>query len=106
MSTVKPAMSDPTHKTSASDPSRIQEKTTRRSVVRSASILIGLALPGLAKAQEGGKASKSEAGYKDAPNGGQRCDVCAQFLPPTGCKLVAGSVSPSGWCNFFAPRPR
>jgi hypothetical protein len=28
-----------------------------------------------------------------------------QFQPPASCKLVDGSISPSGSCDFFAPKP-
>jgi hypothetical protein len=27
------------------------------------------------------------------------------FMPPAGCKIVDGAISPDGWCNFFAQRP-
>lgn len=50
------------------------------------------------------KVPKTQAGYKDDARGGNRCDRCLQFLPPGGCKIVDGAVSPQGSCNFFAPR--
>ena len=50
------------------------------------------------------KVPKSQAGYKEVARGGARCDRCIQFLPPSGCKIVDGAVSPQGSCNFFAPR--
>jgi hypothetical protein len=27
----------------------------------------------------------------------------ANFLAPTSCKVVAGSISPNGWCRHFKP---
>jgi hypothetical protein len=27
--------------------------------------------------------------------------MCAQFRPPHDCTIVAGEVSPNGWCKFF-----
>lgn len=65
--------------------------------------LIGSALawPELARASD--KVPQREAGYQTSPKGGARCEKCLQFVPPSGCKLVSGPISPSGWCNFFAP---
>ena len=60
------------------------------------------ATAGLALAQE--KLSKTEAKYQDHPNGQQRCGICLQFRPPGICQIVAGSISPTGWCQFFAAR--
>jgi hypothetical protein len=28
-----------------------------------------------------------------------------QFLPSSSCKLVAGTISPKGWCALFALKP-
>ncbi len=46
--------------------------------------------------------SKAEAMYKDQPKGIQRCAICLNFAPPDACRLVAGTISPNGWCMFFA----
>jgi hypothetical protein len=56
------------------------------------------------KAMAEDKVPKDQAGYRDAPRAGNRCDRCVQFQAPNGCKIVAGAVSPSGSCNFFAPK--
>jgi hypothetical protein len=45
--------------------------------------------------------SKDQAKYRDQPNGDQQCNACANFLAPSGCSVVSGQVSPSGWCQFF-----
>jgi hypothetical protein len=47
------------------------------------------------------KSSPQAAGYQDRPNGGQRCSNCAHFQPPAACKIVAGRVSPQGWCKIY-----
>lgn len=52
------------------------------------------------------KISKEQAKYQDKPNGAQRCDGCAQFVAPDGCKIVDGKISPSAWCMLYAPKPR
>lgn len=52
----------------------------------------------------GNQVSKQVAQYQDKPNGQQSCSQCANFMPPSGCKLVTGPVSPSGWCKLFQPK--
>lgn len=69
----------------------------------------GLLLSVKAPAQ-GGKVAKSVAKYQDKPHGPQECDGCIQFIPgkttstPGICKIVEGSISPKGWCMFFAAK--
>ena len=50
------------------------------------------------------KLAQNEIGYQNTPKGQQRCDACVNWNPPGSCKLVAGPISPSGWCGLFAPR--
>jgi hypothetical protein len=60
--------------------------------------------PGPAPSRAGeGKMSKAAARYQARPNGNQRCGRCANFLAPTNCKVVAGSISPNAWCRHFKP---
>ena len=47
------------------------------------------------------KASQPEAEYQPEPKGGFACEMCAQFRPPHDCQIVAGDISPKGWCKFF-----
>jgi hypothetical protein len=67
-------------------------------------VLGGSMLYGSAAIASAGKVSQAQAGYKGSPRGGVRCDKCMQFEPPSGCKVVEGSVSATGSCNFFAAR--
>ena len=82
---------------------------TRRRLLRSTAIAAGMvgtaALPGAdaARAQPP-KQTKTEAAYQDQPNGQQRCGICAHFMPPAGCEIVEGTISPNGWCRNFKPR--
>jgi len=39
--------------------------------------------------------------YQDFPNGRERCGRCVHFRPPNGCEIVAGRISPKGWCHYF-----
>ena len=48
------------------------------------------------------KLSQADSGYQNRPNGGLRCETCANWMAPTSCKVVAGSISPSGWCSLYA----
>ncbi len=50
------------------------------------------------------KSPQSSAGYQNNPNGNQRCGGCLHFQPPTSCKVVAGRISPNGWCKLFAAK--
>jgi hypothetical protein len=47
------------------------------------------------------KLAKNEANYQDHPNGQQRCEACAYYIPPVACRVVRGEVSPNGWCSQF-----
>jgi hypothetical protein len=47
------------------------------------------------------KMSAAEAQYQDRPKNGFSCAACALFRPPAACVVVAGAISPNGWCRFF-----
>ena len=51
------------------------------------------------------KVAQKVVAYQDTPKGPQRCDNCTYFEPPASCKLVAGVISPSGWCQLYAKKP-
>ncbi|WP_417252358.1 high-potential iron-sulfur protein [Castellaniella sp.] len=59
-------------------------------------------------AEVSGKASKTAVRYQDHPDGASFCANCANFIPgPTGdspgtCLVVAGAISPKGWCLAYA----
>ena len=50
------------------------------------------------------KLSQADSGYQGGPKSGQRCDQCANWLPPASCKFVAGQISANAWCSLFARR--
>ena len=56
------------------------------------------------------KGTKSQFKYQDTPNGNQKCADCSLFIPGKSatadgaCKVVDGSISPSGWCTAFSPK--
>jgi hypothetical protein len=48
------------------------------------------------------KFTKSEASYRNSPHNGQHCSICTFFEKPHSCRLVSGTINPSGWCKFFS----
>ena len=50
------------------------------------------------------KLSEKTVNYQNGPKGKARCDNCIQWQPASSCKLVDGNISPSGWCNIYAPK--
>jgi hypothetical protein len=85
------------------------QSVSRRGALRRGALAIGggsLLAAALASPAWAFKVPQSQAGYKNSPNGGNECDRCLQFQPPSACKIVEGAVSPSGSCNFFAPKPK
>jgi hypothetical protein len=43
--------------------------------------------------------------YQKTPKDGQMCMICVHYVAPNACKLVAGKISPTGWCQLFGPKP-
>jgi len=88
-----------------------KESTRRRLLGQVAALPVILALPLLARPStaRAGTVSKDDFHYQDHPNEGKRCANCVQFIPvadrqqPGACKIVAGSISPNGWCMAFTP---
>ncbi|MBU6460918.1 MAG: high-potential iron-sulfur protein [Proteobacteria bacterium] len=88
------------------------KKISRRSFLKGAMFLAaGAAIPLAAfsrNALAAGKVSKAAMHYQDKPNGSAHCSNCIQFIPGSGgmgtCKVVAGSISPNGWCLAYAPK--
>jgi hypothetical protein len=88
---------------------------TRRAILIGAAALPGLPLlaAGAAHAAAAGTLPKANAKYQDKPGaGGQKCSDCTYYIPAASkpatavgrCKLVAGSITPNGWCQLFAPK--
>jgi hypothetical protein len=77
---------------------------------RSRRKLIGAALKAIsagflwrmAPTQASEKMTRQQAEYQDKPNGIYSCALCTLFEKPNTCKVVAGEVSPDGWCKAFA----
>jgi hypothetical protein len=76
-----------------------------------------LVLPALAGALGVGATTIAQADsretlkYQSTPKDGHKCSACTLFVAgksPTAdgtCKVIAGSISPDGWCTAFSQRP-
>ncbi len=79
---------------------------SRRSFLRFGLAAVMAAMAGVKPLPAQQKADKKLVKYQDTPKGSQSCDHCLHFVPPDQCKLVAGKISPKGWCQLFAPKPK
>ena len=61
--------------------------------------LFGAGLIGASPAQA--KLPQSAAKYQPTPKGKQQCDNCKLWQAPSSCKLVDGTISPTGWCVLY-----
>ncbi len=80
------------------------QMTRRAALARSAAGATALAcgLAGCAtRVKTPGTTPKMEALYQDRPNGLLRCGLCAHFIAPSACEIVAGPVQADGWCRYY-----
>lgn len=63
------------------------------------------ALGSIASRPAQAKAAQKLVGYQDTPHGAQQCNNCAQFEAPSSCKVVDGTISPTGWCKVYVKKP-
>lgn len=87
------------------------KKITRRTLLKGAAMLAGLATVPLVQVKDAeAKVPKAAMQYQGHPKGNDHCSTCMHFIPgatPTAmgqCKVVAGSISPQGWCVAFTPK--
>lgn len=83
---------------------------SRRTVLLGAAFVASL--PALAPvAANAGVVTQANAKYQAMPKGANHCSICSYYIPAAkpgangACKQVAGSISPNGWCQFFAKKP-
>ncbi len=51
------------------------------------------------------KLPKSRVHYQYTPNAqGSHCSICANFIVPSSCHIVEGTISPGGYCLVFSPK--
>ena len=47
------------------------------------------------------KQAQEAVAYQASPKGDQTCEGCKLFEAPKSCKMVAGDISPQGWCKIW-----
>ncbi|MHB8236575.1 MAG: iron oxidase [Acidithiobacillus ferrivorans] len=80
---------------------------TRRDALKNMAVVVGAVASTTvmgAGVADAGTMPKAAVQYQDTPKGKAHCSVCAQFIAPHGCKVVAGNISPNGWCVAFVPK--
>jgi hypothetical protein len=86
---------------------RDKTQASRRGILRTGlAILAGGVVATAARAQDSGdsKVDQSAVQYQTTPNNGAMCSTCVNFVAPNACKVVAGTISPNGWCVAYAPK--
>lgn len=87
---------------SDADSNRSDDTPSRRAILRGMTVAAGGAaiLGSAISPAEAGMPQKA-AGYQNTPKGNQSCASCEHFEPPSSCGIVAGKISPHGWCRFY-----
>jgi hypothetical protein len=83
------------------------DKTTRRTALKAGlAIAAGTGLAGIATraSAQSAKADPSTVAYQTKPSNGQQCSGCIQFVAPAACKIVSGTIAPTGWCELYSPK--
>jgi hypothetical protein len=81
---------------------RNEDRATRRGILQAGLAVIGGAVATRTEAQE--KIPQAAVQYQATPKDGQKCRICVNFEAPNACKIVAGTISPDGWCIAFGPK--
>ncbi len=77
---------------------------TRRNVLRTGLAMIGAAAVASTAHAQDQKIAQELVQYQNQPKDGAKCAGCAQFQAPNACAIVAGNISPNGWCVAYAPK--
>jgi len=77
---------------------------SRRKLFGVAALAVGAATAIALPAQAQTKVSQKLSNYQATPKGKAQCDGCAQWQAPASCKVVAGTIAPTGWCSLYAPK--
>jgi len=80
--------------------------TDNRSCPTRRTLLVGAAMAAgtVSRAQAQPSFKQADVMYQTMPKDGQRCGLCTNFTPPSGCQLVQGMISPTAWCQLFSPK--
>jgi hypothetical protein len=82
-----------------------QLSVSRRQLLQGAATVAGGAAMIVAAVRPAeAKMAQKAAGYQATPKDSQNCANCALFKAPSSCTLVDGTISPDGWCRFYAKK--
>ena len=81
---------------------RHDDTATRRQIMRAGLAAVGSVVAITARAQD--KIAQAQVQYQPTPKDGNKCSTCVNFEAPASCKIVAGTISPEGWCVAYAPK--
>lgn len=71
-------------------------------LARTAIFIIGMAAGfGGSLKSAAAKMTQKAALYQDKPKDGAKCATCTHFQAPASCQIVAGAISPNGWCQMY-----
>jgi hypothetical protein len=81
-----------------------KSETSRRLILQTGLGLLGVAgIVSRAKADD--KLAQELVQYvPKSVTDGAYCNKCVNWEAPNGCKIVAGTINPQGWCVAFAPK--
>lgn len=79
-----------------------RKKVSRRTVL----IAAACAAPALALTTGAAQAKMAQTAvrYQADPKDGHQCDGCAFFIAPNACKMVDGTIAPTGWCALYSAK--
>lgn len=82
-----------------------QYNASRRQLLQAGMMVFGATTVAAAAATaQDAKIAQELVQYQNEPKDGAKCNACAQWVEPNACKIVAGNISPNGWCVAFAPK--
>lgn len=76
---------------------------TRRTVLLAAASIAPV-LSMAATTAEAGTMPQKAVMYQDTPKDGKQCSDCTFFIVPNSCKMVAGTIAATGWCNLWSKK--
>lgn len=82
-------------------PKTLSRRTLISTVCAAAPAIVIAAAAGSASAQASRKMAQRAVAYQATPHGEQQCSNCTLFEAPSGCRSVAGTVAPEGWCRIY-----
>lgn len=80
---------------------------SRRSLLRATALLAAGGALGTGAARESraeARLPQDQVSYQNSPKGDRRCKDCVNFEGNNSCRVVAGTISPDGWCRLWNAR--